>query len=246
MLVKSQVKYIQSLGHKKFRDADGVFVAEGSKIVLELLQAGHIELIQLYAVKEWLLKNKILLAGRIDPVEIESQELERISFLTTPNQVIAIFRKPVFPAEEEPEGITLLLDNIQDPGNLGTLVRTADWFDVRRIVCSPDTANLFNPKVVQSTMGSIARVEVLYDDLKEYIVAHPGTPCYAAELDGEDLEQTLHIPRIMLLIGNESRGIYQDLSALAIRRIRIPRRGSAESLNVAVAAGIILFMIRKA
>ncbi len=245
MLVKSQVKYIQSLGHKKFRDADGVFVAEGPKIVLELLQATHIEAIQLYAVKEWLLKNKILFAGRIDPVEIESQELERISFLTTPNQVIGIFRKPVFPAVEEPEGITLLLDNIQDPGNLGTLVRTADWFDVRRIVCSPDTADLFNPKVVQSTMGSIARVEVLYHDLKEYIIAHPGTPCYSADLDGENLEETIHIPRLMLLLGNESRGIYQDLSALAIRRIRVPRRGSAESLNVAVAAGIILFMIRK-
>ncbi len=245
MLVKSQVKYIQSLGHKKFRDADGVFVAEGSKIVAELLQADQIELTQLFATKAWLLENQILIAGRKAPVEIESKELERISFLTTPNQVVAIFRKPLFSFAEEPGGVTLLLDNIQDPGNMGTLIRTADWFGVRRIVCSADTADVFNPKVVQSTMGSIARVEVLYTDLKEYIDARPGTPCWAAALDGEDLEQSRRISKLMLLVGNESRGIRQELSALAQRRIRIPRKGSAESLNVAVATGIILFMMQE-
>ncbi len=245
MLVKSQVKYIQSLGHKKFRDADGVFVAEGSKIVAELLQADHIELIQIYATREWLLENQFLLAGMKAPVEIESKELERISFLTTPNQVLGIFRKPVFSFAEEPGGVTLLLDNIQDPGNMGTLIRTADWFGVRRIVCSTETADVFNPKVVQSSMGSIARVEVLYTDLKEYINGRPGTPCYAAALDGEVLEQNRRMSKFMLLVGNESRGIRQELSGLAQRRIRIPRKGSAESLNVAVATGIILFMMQE-
>ncbi len=245
MLVKSQVKYIQSLGHKKFRDAEGVFVAEGPRIVQELLQCKYTSLNMLYATREWLLENEALVSGKGTAVVVETQELERISFLFTPSRVLAIFRKPVFPVLEKPKGITLLLDNIQDPGNLGTIVRTADWFGLSQILCSPDTADLFNPKVVQSTMGSIAHVDVLYLDLKEYIRAHPSIPSYAAMLDGEDLEQIQRIPEGLVLIGNESRGIQKELAAMAHHRIRIPRRGTAESLNVAVATGIILYMIQK-
>jgi TrmH family RNA methyltransferase len=244
MLVKSQVKYIQSLGHKKFRDAEGVFVAEGSKIVRELLQGQGEPAVVLYATADWLRENKSGLPSAKTVVELEKHELERISFLSTPGRVLAVFHQPVFPVLEKPEGITLLLDNIQDPGNLGTIVRTADWFGVRQIVCSQDTADVFNPKVVQATMGSIGRVNVMYRDLQEYMQIHSGIPSYAAALDGENLGEIRRIPEGFILLGNESRGIQDELAARANHRIHIPGSGNAESLNVAVAAGILLFMIR--
>ena len=244
MLVKSQVKYIQSLGHKKFRDAEGVFVAEGPKLVQELLQSGNTALVTVYATPDWLIENEPLLKEKNNAIEINFHELGRISFLTSPAQVLAIFRKPVFHVQEKPGGITLVLDNVQDPGNLGTIIRTADWFGVKRMVCSPDTADLFNPKVVQSTMGSIARVETSYQDLVQYMDAHPAIPSFAAVLDGEDLDRKKRISEGMILIGNESRGLQQELIRRASHRIRIPGSGSAESLNVAVATGIILYGIQ--
>ncbi|MFI5124374.1 MAG: TrmH family RNA methyltransferase [Chitinophagales bacterium] len=245
MLVKSQVKYIQSLGHKKFRDAAGVFVAEGPKIVQELLSCPPVSLVELYATREWLLENENRFPAVKNMAAVEAHELERISFLSTPSRVLAVFRKPVFPDNTKPPGITLLLDEIQDPGNLGTIIRTADWFGVSRVVCNPGPADVFNPKVVQASMGSIARVEVLYLDLKGYISDHPGIPSYAAILDGDDLVQMQRVPEALILIGNESRGIHKDLAAITSHRIRIPRKGAAESLNAAVAAGIILSLIQK-
>lgn len=244
MLVKSQVKYIQSLGHKKFRDAEGVFVAEGPKLVQELLQSGNTAPVTVYATPHWLIENKSLLKEKDNVVEIDLHELERISFLTSPAQVLAIFRRPVFPVREKPDGILLVLDNIQDPGNLGTIIRTADWFGVKQMICSPDTADLFNPKVVQSTMGSIARVEVSYQDLIQYMDTHPAIPSFAAVLDGEALGEQKRISEGIVLIGNESRGLQPELAKRAGHRVRIPGSGAAESLNVAVAAGIMLYMIQ--
>jgi RNA methyltransferase, TrmH family len=241
MLVNSQVKYIQSLGHKKFRDADGVFVAEGPKIVLELLQSDICSLVYCFATAGWKHLHEAFLKGREHLfVETEEKELERISMLVTPNQVLAVFTKPHFREIQKPGGLILLLDTIQDPGNLGTILRTADWFGVQRIVCSPDTADVFNPKVVQAAMGSIIRVEMIYTDLTEYIRANPGIPIYASSLEGEDLRENLPLSNALLLMGNESKGIRPELEALATKRIRIPRKGGAESLNVAVATGILL------
>jgi TrmH family RNA methyltransferase len=240
MLVKSQVKYIQSLGHKKFRDADGVFVAEGPKIVQELLESDNLNLLQCFATESWLLMHEGILKERQQLVfKTDEMEMERISFLSTPNQVLAVFTKPVF-IMQDPPGLTLLLDTIQDPGNLGTILRTADWFGVKRIVCSEETADVFNPKVVQSAMGSIVRVEMIYTDLVEYIQANPGIPVYASSLEGEDLHGNLHLSKAMLLMGNESKGIRPELEMLATKRIRIPGKGGAESLNVAVVTGILL------
>ncbi len=163
MLVKSQVKYIQSLGHKKFRDADGVFIAEGPKIVMEFLQSDKLRLVQCFATESWVSSHEGILKGREKLiVQTDDKELERISFHPAPNQVLAVFTKPVFDSKMEIKGMTLLLDTIQDPGNLGTILRTADWFGVSRIVCSMDTVDIFNPKVVQSAMGSLIRVEVIY------------------------------------------------------------------------------------
>jgi len=244
MLVKSQVKYIQTLGHKKFRDAEGVFVAEGKKIVEELMQSEIVQMVQCYATPEWLETNAGFLKNRSSSiVTITEKELERISFLNSPNQVLAVFTKPVFKQNFKTEGITILLETIQDPGNLGTILRTADWFGVKRIVCSLDTADLYNPKVIQSAMGSLIRVEVIYSDLVEYIRDRPGEPVLAGVLDGVDLQEKIKLPNVMVLMGNESKGISSTLENLATRKIRIPRKGGAESLNVAVAAGIILSQI---
>ena len=242
MLVKSQVKYIQNLGHKKFRDADGVFVAEGPKIVNELLQSDILDLVQCFATESWLSAHDRFVKGREKLfIQTAEKDLERISFHSSPNQVLAIFTKPVFDQQKNGEGLTLLMDNIQDPGNLGTIIRTADWFGVKRIVCSVDTVDVFNPKVVQSAMGSLIRVEMIYTDLPEYVRANPEIPLYASSLEGEELRENPRVSNAFLLMGNESKGISPILESLAKKRIRIPHKGGAESLNVAVATGILLF-----
>lgn len=238
MITKSQVKYIQSLGHKKFRDEEGVFVAEGPKIVGELIQAPGMRLRQLYALKEWISAASNHLPGV--PVGVSASELERISGLVTPNQVLAIFEKPSFPPADFGTGLSLVLDGIQDPGNLGTIVRIADWFGIQRVLCTPDSADVFNAKAIQSTMGSIVRVPVLYAAPENLLLSYPGMPVYAAVLEGEVLYKAERISRGWIVIGNESKGIRPDLLDQATMRITIPRVGKAESLNAAVATGIIL------
>jgi RNA methyltransferase, TrmH family len=166
MLVKSQVKYIQSLSQKKFRDEEGVFVAEGPKIINELLAGEEVQPVAIYATAAWreTITDTAPAHGATGNLvtEITAQELERISFLTTPNQVLGIFKKPAFQAVIRPASdLVLMLDTIQDPGNLGTIIRCADWFGIRQVICNPATADNFSPKVVQSTMASIARVDVL-------------------------------------------------------------------------------------
>lgn len=239
MLVKSQVKYIQSLSQKKLRDEEGVFVAEGPKIINELLQAGNPALRQVFGTAEWLATHPELPAGIA--LEVTPEELGKLSFLQTPNQVLGIFRKPVFsPSDHWQSSVSLMLDTLQDPGNLGTILRCADWFGIKRVICSKDSADVFNPKVVQSTMGSIARVEVIYEDLPAFIRQHPQVPVYATTLNGRSLQELGPVTAGIILIGNESRGIHEELLALASHRITIPRKGQAESLNAAVATGIIL------
>ena len=238
MLIKSQVKYIQSVSHKKLRDAEEVFVAEGPKLINELLSAG-LPLLQLYAVKEWIAEHGRQLTSAV--TEITQSELERISHLQTPNQVLGIFKKPVVTASRPARNtLSLMLDTIQDPGNLGTIIRCADWFGITQVFCSVDCADAYSPKVVQSTMGSIARVEVVYGDLVTLLKTEPELPTYAAVLNGTGLRQLPPIKEGVLIIGNESKGISADLLALCRNKITIPRHGQAESLNAAVATGIIL------
>jgi len=243
MLVKSQVKYIQSLGQKKFRDQEGVFIVEGPKMVRELLDAPNIELRQLYAVREWLQEHPsppLITATSPGFTELKEGELERISSLSTPNQVLAVFGRPSFPPPVFEKTVSLLLDGIQDPGNLGTIVRIADWFGLRQVVCSRDCADIFNVKTIQSTMGSISRIQVVYEDPEEVIRRHPNLPVYAAVLEGKNLYETGQTSEGLIMIGNESRGIRGELLQKATHRITIPRKGQAESLNAAVATGIIL------
>jgi TrmH family RNA methyltransferase len=249
MLVsKSQVKYIQSLSHKKFRDEAGVFVAEGPKLVGELVRVPRMRCRQVYAVREWIEGTFAGMVGNdagagVDAIavqEVGEAELERLSALATPNQVLAVFEKPVFSPPDFNMGITLVLDGIQDPGNLGTLVRVADWFGLAVVICSRDCADVFNAKAIQSTMGSIGRVPVVYTDPVAVVSGYPGMPVYAAVLGGRDLYTMARVDRGFVVIGNESKGIRAGLLELATDRVTIPGAGRAESLNAAVAAGVVL------
>ena len=234
---KSQVKYIQSLSHKKFRDEAGEFVAEGPKIVKELLGVAGMRCRQVFAVKEWL--EDAALTG-LSGQEVSEGELGRLSALATANQVIAVFEKPVFPPPDFNKGITLVLDAIQDPGNLGTLVRIADWFGLTAVVCSSDTADVWNGKAIQSTMGSIGRIPVVYSDPVDVVSGYSGVPVFAAVLGGKDLFGMDRVERGFIVVGNESKGIRPGLLELATERVTIPGAGRAESLNAAVAAGIVI------
>jgi TrmH family RNA methyltransferase len=237
MITKNQIKYIQSLSQKKLRDTDSVFVAEGPKIVTELLSMPQIIPRAVYGTTEWW-STAQQWRNTAGAEEILESELERISFLKTPNQVLAVFNKPVF------VGATgswqLLLDGIQDPGNLGTIIRIADWFGVKQIICSKDCADAFNPKVIQSTMASIGRVEIMYADLVEFVSMHGHRHFYAATLEGKPLREIKPHGASALVIGNESRGIRPPLMKQLTHFVTIPRVGEAESLNAAVATGIIL------
>lgn len=237
LITKTQVKYIQSLGHKKFRDAEGVFVVEGPRITGELLAL--LPPRQIYALREWI--EGLPASVNKGPITaVGPAELQRLSALTTPNQVVAVFGKPSFGEPDYGEAIHLVLDGVQDPGNLGTIVRLADWFGIASVVCTPDSADVYNYKAVQSTMGSIGRVRVVYRDPIEVLRKVPEAPVYATVLEGENLYGMGRADRGFIVIGNESRGIGPDLLGLATRRVTIPRIGSAESLNAAVATGIVL------
>jgi len=238
MVSRSQLKYIQSLGQKKYRDEEGVFVAEGPKLVKELIES-DVELTQVYALNEWIEDNKDLLRS-VNVTAISETELERTSQLKTPNKVIAIVKKFEVNEPGIKERISLVLDTIRDPGNLGTIIRIADWFGVSQIICSTDCADMYNSKVVQATMGSIARVNVFYTDLPVWLKQRSGVRIYAAMLEGKDVTNMSTIKEGLIIIGNESMGINKEVLQYSNEKISIPRKGSAESLNAAVATGIIL------
>ena len=248
MLTKKIVKYIQSLRHKKFRDEEGAFIAEGPKVVSEFLSSKKFSCNLICAEKEWLLENSALI-DFLPPDNIflvDEHWLQRISLLKTPNKVVAVFNKYI--SHEEPvfeNKISLLLDDIQDPGNLGTIIRNADWFGVGNIICSENCVDCYNPKVVQSTMGSLSRVNIIYTDIESFIKKNNKISLFAAALSGTSIYEIEKIKEGFILIGNESKGIHEDILQLATKRITIPRFGHAESLNAAVASGIILAEINK-
>ena len=237
MLSKKEIKDIQSLTRKKFREELKLFIAEGPKIVHELIKyiPGQIE--KVYATSEWIKTNQHL-DIQFHLVEITDIELEKISQLQTPHQVVAITRQ-LENTEPDASFFTIYLDTIQDPGNLGTIIRIADWFNVKNIVCGLGCADLYNFKVVQATMGSIARVNVYYDEMGNWLQKQSSI-IYAAGLQGSSLYTHSRIDTGILLVGNESSGIRQELLDYAKEKITIPKKGSAESLNAAVATGIIL------
>ena len=240
MISKNQVKYIQSLGQKKSRDFENRFIAEGPKLVNELLTAENCRIVQLFALKEWIDENPNA-TKHTELFEISGVELEKISQLTTPNQVLAVIEKIQWKNDPEVKGsISLALDTIQDPGNMGTIIRLADWFGIKNVFCSTDCVDVYNPKVVQSSMGSISRVRVEYTDILSWLTENNDVPTYAAVLDGKDVSKMEKIKEGIIVIGNESKGINEEMLKLANVQITIRGKGKAESLNAAVATGIIL------
>lgn len=239
MISKNEVKYIQSLYHKKTREAEGLFIAEGEKLVNELLQSNHV-VKKIFATKDWHSKTPF---HNIQIVE--DFELEKISAQSTPQRVLAIVeQKKIIQAPNVQGCVILALDGIQDPGNLGTIIRIADWFGVTNIVASEDTVELYNPKVIQSTMGSFIRVNTWYGNLETFLQS-ANVPVFGALLSGENIYATNKISEGILVIGNESKGIRSNMLPYIRHAITIPKRGGAESLNAAVAAGIILSHLLK-
>ena len=242
MLSKKVLKDIQSLGLKKQRAEQGLFLAEGPKSVGELLQLVPEQVVEVFATQEWMDAGHHFPSG-IAVTTISEEELDRISQMQSPNQVLAVIKQWQAPRPERVSGLMLYLDAIRDPGNLGTIIRIADWFGIRQVVCSEGCAELFNPKVVQATMGSIARVQTWYDLNGEWITAQYA-PMLAAALDGRPVYGYAPPEDALLLIGNESKGLRPALMQRATEKITIPRIGGAESLNAAVATGIILSHLR--
>lgn len=247
MLSKKIVKYIQSLSHKKLRDQENAFIAEGPKVVAEFLAGENFNCKILCASGDWLISNKNLLK-KIPPgniYEIDEVSIQKISLLKTPNNVVAVFEKrPYGKMPQVKNKLSLMLDDIQDPGNLGTIIRIADWFGIENIICSENCVDCYNPKVVQATMGSLVRVNVWYTSLFSFIDAHKNISVYAAALSGTRLPEFNKITEGIVLIGNESIGINEELLKKATQKITIPKYGNAESLNAAVATGIILAHVK--
>lgn len=243
MLSKAQNKYIRSLTQQKFRNEHGVFVAEGVKIAGEwLLSDTRIDMI--VAIEEWVAGNSSLIARHPDAVLciVKPHELEAVSGLQAPNQVLLVVRKPEAQTLQEANEWCLALDDIQDPGNMGTMIRIADWFGIKHIICSPGCVDVYNPKVVQSAMGGHLRVKVYEEELDSFL-SRIALPKYVAVLDGENVYDVKGAGAGVLIIGNESKGVSAEVSAIATHKVFIPRRGGAESLNAAVSAGILCALL---
>ena len=230
MLSRNQIKFIKSLKQKKFRLQHQLFVVEGEKIVNDFLNSDW-KIEQIYATKEW----------EGDAVEISIKELERISSLKTPNKVLAIIKMPQRKSVIS-GNLVLALDTIKDPGNLGTIIRLADWFGIQHIICSQNCVELYNPKVVQATMGSLCRIQVQYLNLKSTLENMTDYDICAAVMDGKSIFSVEKSEKRIILMGSESHGISTELLEIAHQRITIPKseNSQAESLNVANACGIIL------
>lgn len=237
MLSKNKIKQIQQLKQKKFRNKYGLFVVEGVKSVNEFLNNNKFELDSLFYTNEY----SPLINNEEKIFEISEKELQKISFLKTPQKVFGVF-KILKDNNLNDSDLTIALDNLQDPGNLGTIIRLADWYGVSKIVCSTNTVDCFNPKVVQATMGSLNRVAIIYTDLTSFLKSTK-KPIYAAIMNGKNVYQTKLQKEAVLLMGNEANGISAENLALVSDKIAIPRFGDfqkTESLNVATATAILV------
>jgi len=240
MLSKNQVKLIQKLQQKKYRNELNLFIVEGKKSIVEFLQAG-------YRLELLIATEVFATALNGQPITLVSkEELRKVSSLKNPDEGLAIFHQRQHKGILQ-EGVILALDNVQDPGNLGTLIRLCDWFGIETLICNNQTVDCYNPKVVQATMGSLTRVAVHYVDLGGFL-ATCALPLYAMDLDGENLYTTEFPEDCVLILGNEANGISPEVRALADGIITIPRFGKlqqTESLNVAMAGAIVVSQVRK-
>ncbi|GAB3809295.1 RNA methyltransferase [Spirosoma humi] len=240
MLSKNRLKYIQSLHQKKYRQQHGAFLVEGAKSVQEVLQSDfQTEL--LVATEEFYKENAHLTDHQRTPVEIASvADLQRAGTLESNNAALAVVRtKENRPLLAEPDEIVLILDDIRDPGNLGTILRIADWYGVRKVLCSETTADVYNPKVISASKGSFTRVNWWYGDL-EQVLQQSTQAVYGAFLNGEDVHTLDFGKSGYLVMGNESNGIRPETEQYVTQRVTIPRYGDAESLNVGIATAVLL------
>lgn len=247
MISKNKIKYIRSLELKKNRNKEGKFVAEGFKVVDDLLALQPADLI--VATGEWLRDKHF--GAETEVIEVTDEELKKVSFLQHPQQVLAVFRQATSGDYSiNTSELSLALDGVQDPGNLGTIIRIADWFGITHIYCSQDTADVYNPKVVQATMGSIARVKVEYGDLLGLVESLPAdVPVYGTLLDGDNIYQQKLENHGLIVMGNEGKGISPALAKKVNHKLLIPNfpegRATADSLNVAIATAITCSEFRR-
>ena len=250
MISKNQIKYVHQLEQKKYRKQEGLYIAEGHKVVGDLLRAGFIPK-HLYATEKWLYENRLLiLTSPVSPIKVSEQDLRRLSLQQHPQQVLALFPLPSSAVPEPVEGsLALALDGVQDPGNLGTIIRIADWFGISTIICSDDTVDAWNPKVVQATMGSIARVNIIYTNLPDFLdTLPPDYPVYGTLLDGDNIYTQTLTPHGLIVMGNEGNGISDDVRERITHSLLIPDfhdGETADSLNVAIATAITCSEFRR-
>ncbi len=244
MLTNNKIKLIKSLDKKRERIESGCFVVEGEKMVRELLMS-RFETIEVFAVQQYIDELPANLKRKAEITAISEHDLERISFLKTPNKAVALAKLPEKRTPADLRGLSIALDNVQDPGNLGTIVRTAAWFGITNVFCSPDTVDVYNPKVIQSTMGAIFKVNVTYCDLAELAATarKAGIPMFGTRLDGKNLYAAKLPKDAIVVMGNESKGLSAEISALMDSNLKIPSyappTSDMESLNVAVATAIV-------
>ena len=240
MVSKNQIKLITSLQQKKYRQINKLFFAEGIKVIQELT-ASNFELVHLYTIQ-----NDFEEVSNDKKTIIAESDLKKITALASPNTCLALFKIPSEKKIKE-SGLILALDSIRDPGNLGTILRLCDWFGIEQLICSKDAVDIYNPKVVQATMGSIARVNVNYVDLESFI-GQTKLAVFGTFMDGENIYKTDLPQEGIIVMGNEANGISPEIEKLAKNRLSIPRFGTlqkTESLNVATAAAIILSEFRR-
>lgn len=238
MISKNQIKFVKSLQQKKQRDIHQCFVVESTKNVLEILQSDY-EVLGLYATEHWLSVYNIKYECTLNVVS--EKEIQRISSLKSASEVLAVVKIPIEQNNIDLKDVNIVLDDIKDPGNLGTIIRVCDWFGVKNIYCSNQSVDVYNPKVIQSTMGSISRVEVVYMDIVDLIRnSSKEVKIYAAVMDGLDVNNIKVAENSLIVFGNEAHGISQEILSLIKEKITIQKIGEAESLNVAVSSAIIL------
>ncbi|WP_026935372.1 TrmH family RNA methyltransferase [Christiangramia echinicola] len=240
MVSKSQIKLIKSLSQKKFRNTHGLFVVEGIKGIKEFLNSDY-ELVSVYSTGE-----SFELTGK-KLIMIDEKELNKISSLKTPQKALAVFKIPPL-KKSNINGLTVALDGVRDPGNLGTIIRLCDWFGVETLICSNDTVDCYNPKVVQASMGSLPRLNIQYLDLNDFIVENKNIPVLGTMLEGENLYMAKLPESAILVLGNEANGISAEIQKLLTKKLNIPQFGKVqktESLNVATATAVILSEFRR-
>lgn len=248
MISKSQIKQINALSIKKFRDESGLFLAEGTKLVLELLDCFKLNLMM--ATPDWLNQNGDNIIHNIQIVSTE--ELQKVSSMKTPQGVLAVFEKPKIKPSviDLNNNLNLAIDDVQDPGNLGTIIRIADWFGIRDVICSLYSADAFSPKTVQSTMGALARVRIHYVDLEKFLSNVPSTiPVFGTFMDGNNIYTENLTSNGIIVMGNEGNGISPKIEKLVTNKLLIPNfpinEKSSESLNVGVATALVCAEFRR-